>query len=104
MSIARKLTILGALLLFGCSNNSIEIHNGADDNASGVAGVLELARYYSTNKVKEKNIQELFLKVWNLTLDFKKVNFYHIAREKNKVADKLVNEALDRQEKQGSLL
>lgn len=25
------------------------IHNGADDNASGVAGLLELARYYTTN-------------------------------------------------------
>jgi len=32
-----------------------KIHNGADDNASGVAGVLELARYFSTNKVKEKS-------------------------------------------------
>lgn len=32
-----------------------KIHNGADDNASGVAGVLELARYFSTNKKKEKN-------------------------------------------------
>lgn len=31
-----------------------QIHNGADDNASGVAGLLELARYYSSNKVKEK--------------------------------------------------
>ena len=31
-----------------------QIHNGADDNASGVAGLLELARYYSFNKVKEK--------------------------------------------------
>lgn len=31
-----------------------EIHNGADDNASGIAGVLELARYYATNKVKEE--------------------------------------------------
>jgi len=30
------------------------IHNGADDNASGVAGLLELAKYYSTNKIKEK--------------------------------------------------
>ncbi|WP_300675295.1 M20/M25/M40 family metallo-hydrolase [Soonwooa sp.] len=29
------------------------IHNGADDNASGVAGLLELARYYSQNKIKE---------------------------------------------------
>jgi Zn-dependent M28 family amino/carboxypeptidase len=30
-----------------------QIHNGADDNASGVAGLLELARYFSQNKVKE---------------------------------------------------
>jgi hypothetical protein len=37
------------------ANPQTKIHNGADDNASGVAGVLELARYYSTNKVKEKN-------------------------------------------------
>ncbi len=29
------------------------IHNGADDNASGVAGLLELARYFSGNKEKE---------------------------------------------------
>lgn len=32
-----------------------KIHNGADDNASGVAGLLELARYYKSNKVTEKN-------------------------------------------------
>jgi len=38
-----------------------EIHNGADDNASGTAGVLELARYYSRNK------------------DFKKANLLFIA-------------------------
>jgi len=30
-----------------------KIHNGADDNASGVAGLLELARYFSKNKIKE---------------------------------------------------
>lgn len=30
------------------------IHNGADDNASGTAGVLELARYFSSNNIKEK--------------------------------------------------
>jgi Zn-dependent M28 family amino/carboxypeptidase len=29
------------------------IHNGADDNASGVAGLLELARVYSQNKITE---------------------------------------------------
>lgn len=29
------------------------IHNGADDNASGVAGLLELAKYYTENKAIE---------------------------------------------------
>ena len=31
-----------------------QVHNGADDNASGVAGLLELARIYSSNKKAEK--------------------------------------------------
>jgi acetylornithine deacetylase/succinyl-diaminopimelate desuccinylase-like protein len=31
------------------------IHNGADDNASGTAGVLELAKYFSSNALKEKH-------------------------------------------------
>ena len=36
------------------AENSVGIiHNGADDNASGVAGLLELARFYSQNKVTE---------------------------------------------------
>ena len=35
-------------------NSDGEIHNGADDNASGVAGVLELARMLSQNKTIEK--------------------------------------------------
>lgn len=37
------------------ANSKNKIHNGADDNASGVAGVIELARYFSTNNKKEKN-------------------------------------------------
>jgi Peptidase family M28/PDZ domain len=41
--------------------NSIgEIHNGADDNASGVAGMLELAKYYTKNGVTE-NYNFLFI-------------------------------------------
>lgn len=55
-------------------------------------------------KVKEERIQKLFLEVWNLMLDFKAVKFYHILREKNKVADSLVNEALDERARQGSLI
>lgn len=55
-------------------------------------------------KLKEKRIQEFFIEIWNLTLDFKSVTFTHVRREKNKVADALVNEALDAQVKQNSLL
>lgn len=46
-------------------------------------------------KIMEPKIQELFLKVWNLKIDFKKVKFVAIGREKNKEADRLVNAALD---------
>lgn len=31
------------------------IHNGADDNASGTAGVIELANYFANNGIKEQN-------------------------------------------------
>ena len=55
-------------------------------------------------KVKEPELQKLFVEVWNLMLDFGLVKFSHIPREKNKVADKLVNEALDEEEKQSKLL
>lgn len=55
-------------------------------------------------KLKEEYIQKNFIIIWNLTLDFQKVTFHHIMREENKVADGLVNEALDAQEKQKSLL
>jgi hypothetical protein len=35
------------------ANPDNKIHNGADDNASGTAGVMALARYFSTNKITE---------------------------------------------------
>lgn len=46
-------------------------------------------------KIKDEGLQPLFLQVWNLMLDFDSVTFTHIRREKNKEADKLVNEELD---------
>lgn len=36
------------------ANPEGKIHNGADDNASGTSGVLELANYFSNNKKTEK--------------------------------------------------
>lgn len=49
-------------------------------------------------KVKEENIQKLFLEVHNLRLDFGKVEFKHVLRGKNTAADKLVNQVLDGEE------
>ncbi|MCK5044755.1 ribonuclease HI family protein [Candidatus Parcubacteria bacterium] len=46
-------------------------------------------------KILDEKIQPLFLEIWNLRIDFKKIEFIHIPRERNKEADKLVNEALD---------
>jgi len=55
-------------------------------------------------KIENEKLQPLFLAVWNLMLDFGAVRFVHVPREKNVLADKAVNEALDSHEKQRSLL
>ena len=55
-------------------------------------------------KILDSKIQSLFIAVWNLKLDFKKIKFKHIPREKNKEADKLANEALDNQQRTQKLL
>ncbi len=46
-------------------------------------------------KIEDEDLQPLWLEIWNLKLDFKKVEFHHIPREKNKEADRMVNKALD---------
>lgn len=50
-------------------------------------------------RVKDPNLQKLFVQVWNLTTHFKKITFTHVRREFNKEADKLVNEAIDEAER-----
>lgn len=50
-------------------------------------------------RIKDEKIIPLFIKIWNLALDFEKVLFTHIPREKNKEADTLVNKILDRETK-----
>ena len=46
-------------------------------------------------KIKDKGLQPLFIDIWNLKQDFKKVKFIHVTRDKNKNADRMVNKALD---------
>ena len=48
-------------------------------------------------KIMDKNLQNLFLKIWNLKVDFGEVIFKHIPREDNHGADKLANAALDKE-------
>lgn len=70
------------------ANPENKIHNGADDNASGTAGVLELARYFTSNNKKEAynflfmcfSGEELGLlgsKKWcdNPTIDLQSINY-----------------------------
>lgn len=54
-------------------------------------------------KIENEKLQPLFLRVWNLSLDFAGVQFVHIRRELNTRADMAVNEALDQAEKKQGL-
>ena len=47
-------------------------------------------------KLKEPELFPHFISIWNLKQEFKQVNFIHIPREQNAVADRMVNEALDK--------
>ncbi len=49
-------------------------------------------------KIEEERLFPFFIKIWNLKMDFGKISFSHVPREKNKEADRLVNEALDREQ------
>ena len=46
-------------------------------------------------KIKEPELKPLFVDVWNLKMNFKKVEFVHIPREENRRADRMVNKILD---------
>lgn len=50
-------------------------------------------------KILDSKIQPLFLEAWNQKLDFKKTQFRLISRQKNQMADSLVNDALDKEAK-----
>ena len=60
--------------------------------------VKQMNRQY---KVKDPDLMQLFVQVHNALLDFGSVTFTHIPRERNQDADRMVNEALDRQNEPG---
>ena len=46
-------------------------------------------------KIKEPELKPLFVDVWNLKMNFKKVEFVHVPREENRRADRMVNRILN---------
>lgn len=46
-------------------------------------------------KVKDPGLAKQYMKIWNLQNKFKTVKYEHVYRDQNKLADSLVNEALD---------
>lgn len=53
-------------------------------------------------KVEEERLWLYFMKIRNIRLDFGKLSFRHVPRQQNREADRMVNEALDKE--QGRLL
>lgn len=50
-------------------------------------------------KIKDPDLQPLFIRAWNLRIDYDKVDIKIIPREQNKKSDKLVNRELDNKNK-----
>jgi ribonuclease HI len=75
------------------------------EKAKEMGGVEEVEMFMDTElavkqlkgeyKVKNPVLAKLFVKVWNLTHEFKSVSFTHVRREHNKEADALVNKTID---------
>jgi len=55
--------------------------------------VKQMNREY---RVKNERLAKIFVQIWNLSQHFQKVTFEHIRREKNKEADALANQAMDK--------
>ena len=75
--------------------SEVEIRSDSELLAKQMSGIY---------KIEDEKIQRFFIEIWNLKIDFKGVKFKAIPREKNKEADRLVNEALDQQMTTQSLL
>lgn len=56
--------------------------------------VKQMKREY---RVKNHDLANLFLKVWNCASRFISIEWHHVMRAKNKEADMLVNQAIDEQ-------
>ncbi len=72
--------------------NSIEIRSDSQLVVNQLSGRF---------KLKEESLFKYFIEIWNLKQEYKSVSFHYIPREKNKIADMLVNESLDNHSRKG---
>jgi len=68
---------------------------GASEVVCNLDSELVVRQMQGQYKVREETLKDLAVQALRLTAKFKRVQFLHIPREKNKLADKLVNQALD---------
>lgn len=83
--------------LFGkklSENTDIEIRSDSE---------LVVKQLNGNYRLENPKIQQFFIEIWNLKFDFKSIKFKHIPRERNREADRLVNEALDAETKSNPL-
>lgn len=69
---------------------------GATEVACFLDSELVVKQLNHEYKVRDHDLAPLFLRIWNQLNKFKKAEFTHIPREKNKEADHEVNKAIDR--------
>ncbi len=73
---------------------------GAEEVEMYLDSELVVKQLNQRYKVKNKGLAPLFVKIWNLSIGFKKVSYQHIRREMNKEADRLANIAMDQNKSQ----
>ncbi len=69
---------------------------GADEVEMFMDSELAVRQLNHQYKVRNPGLMPLFMRVWNLSTGFRKVRYTHVPRERNKEADRLVNEAIDK--------
>lgn len=69
---------------------------GADEVICHLDSELVVKQMQGLYKVREPGLQGLAPQVFRRIAKFKNAQFVHVPREKNKLADKLVNQALDK--------
>ncbi len=68
---------------------------GADEIDCFLDSELVVEQVKQNYKIKNSELAKLFVKIWNLSQSFSKITYTHIPREQNKMADRLVNLAID---------